>query len=509
MLKIMTGGGMIKKKSFFILFWPLLIFILLRLPSVSESYWYGDEGIYAAVSSQMVQGKNLYQQIWDHKPPLIFWIFSVAGVFGWSIGLVLLKVLSIILGILTIILINNILKKEVDNLPRFISLLLFSFFLGSTILEGNVVNAEIIFIFFNLLGFFLLFNKKHFGLIGFLAYLSLMTKIPGAVEFGLFATVFMVVYLKEEGLNFVIEKFGRLAAGFFLPLLITLGYFYFQGTLTDFIYANITFNVNYSLAVDKALLIFGAGISNTLIKIFSLVSILIFTLFVYFKSYLSGSSFLAINFFNAQIFASLLSGKNYGHYFIQVLPGSVLLIGLIIQKIKKFFVQQKLDFSQLKYAFIVLVLFLPTFILFINVGKAAYYAPLDKYYLSFFNGYILDDEEAKTGFWWRSGQDIEKTKEFAGYLDNYYLEYDQAYIYTDKPWLTALTDRSLTNKYVVWFHLSYREEHLVEEMENITRADLVVIDNDIDLLELISEELKTNFTKIDGYNNFDIYQQSN
>jgi hypothetical protein len=124
---------MFKKKAFLILFLPVFIFILLRLPSLYESYWYGDEGIYAAVSSEVSRGKKLYAETWDHKPPLIFLIFAAAGTAGWPAGLVLLKTLSIIFGVVTIFLVNCLLKNKVDNLPRFVSLLFLSFFLGSTI----------------------------------------------------------------------------------------------------------------------------------------------------------------------------------------------------------------------------------------------------------------------------------------------------------------------------------------------------------------------------------------
>ncbi len=476
---------MSKKKAFLIVFLPVLIFILLRFPSLYESYWYGDEGIYAAVGSEVVSGKKLYTETWDHKPPLIFLIFAAADAVGWPAGLVLLKALSIGFGVLTIFMVNYLLKDKVNNLPRFISLLFLSFFLGSTMLEGNVFNAEVIFIVFNLLGFLLLTRKKYFGLIGFLAYLSLMTKVPGAVEFGLLFSSFLFIYYRQDGLKETLERVVTFGLGFIIPLLSTLFYFYLQGGLTDFVYANIIFNVLYSVS------------ANNTFNLLGLLPILFFSLFAYTKNRISGFFFLVVNLFSFQFFSSLLSGKNYGHYYLQVLTGASLLIGLILEKAKK-----KLS---LHNKLIILIFFIPYLWALIKTGGIGYYAPFKQYYSSFFNGFVLGREKSKGNFWWRTGDGVEKTKILSDYLNKNYLEYETIYIYTDKPWILALTDRKFSNKYVTWFHLGYRGQHLDEEMKNIKNADLVVIDSDASLLERVSAELKTGFKKVNEYQNFNIF----
>src|SRR3989338_7236507 len=50
---------------------------LLRIPSVIEPYWYGDEGIYEVIGSALSQGRVLYLEIWDNKPPLLYLIYSI------------------------------------------------------------------------------------------------------------------------------------------------------------------------------------------------------------------------------------------------------------------------------------------------------------------------------------------------------------------------------------------------------------------------------------------------
>lgn len=55
-----------------------LVAFALRYPSLYEPRWYGDEGIFAAIAQNMREGRTLYAQAWDNKPPLIY--FTYAGI---------------------------------------------------------------------------------------------------------------------------------------------------------------------------------------------------------------------------------------------------------------------------------------------------------------------------------------------------------------------------------------------------------------------------------------------
>ncbi len=62
--------------------------VLLRLPTLFEPHHYADEGIFAAVAGQLLQGKTLYRTVWDDKPPLIYWLYAaVLATAGPSIPL--------------------------------------------------------------------------------------------------------------------------------------------------------------------------------------------------------------------------------------------------------------------------------------------------------------------------------------------------------------------------------------------------------------------------------------
>src|ERR1700704_3424949 len=61
--------------------WFLIIisfsFFLLRLPSLFEPLWYGDEGVYQVIGMAINQGRLLYRDIWDNKPPLLYLLYAI------------------------------------------------------------------------------------------------------------------------------------------------------------------------------------------------------------------------------------------------------------------------------------------------------------------------------------------------------------------------------------------------------------------------------------------------
>jgi 4-amino-4-deoxy-L-arabinose transferase-like glycosyltransferase len=79
----------------------LLTLVVLRLPSLMEPHWYTDEAGYVNVARSLLNGKILYSQTWNNKPPLMLW--TIAGevkLFGSSeIGL---HVLTLITGLLAV-----------------------------------------------------------------------------------------------------------------------------------------------------------------------------------------------------------------------------------------------------------------------------------------------------------------------------------------------------------------------------------------------------------------------
>jgi 4-amino-4-deoxy-L-arabinose transferase-like glycosyltransferase len=70
--------------------WSMLLVLLtvvLRLPAVMHAKYIDDEGGYAVVAHELLQGGTLYISALDRKPPLLFWIYAamffVVGPYNW------------------------------------------------------------------------------------------------------------------------------------------------------------------------------------------------------------------------------------------------------------------------------------------------------------------------------------------------------------------------------------------------------------------------------------------
>ena len=78
MKTLFTKLAIIEKKSYvWVLLGIICAFILLRLPSLIEPEWYGDEGIYRTIGLALSRGEVLYRDIWDNKPPLLYWMCAL------------------------------------------------------------------------------------------------------------------------------------------------------------------------------------------------------------------------------------------------------------------------------------------------------------------------------------------------------------------------------------------------------------------------------------------------
>src|SRR5579871_6477071 len=61
------------------------VFVALRAPSLAEPTWYSDEGTYADIGRALLRGAHLYRDVWDNKPPGVYWLAAVVdALFGPS-----------------------------------------------------------------------------------------------------------------------------------------------------------------------------------------------------------------------------------------------------------------------------------------------------------------------------------------------------------------------------------------------------------------------------------------
>lgn len=325
----------IEHKDAWIIIIFIFIFILLRLPSLIEPYWYGDEGIYQVIGKALSSGRILYQEIWDNKPPLLYYIYAI-----FNGDQFLVRSFSLLIGGLSVgafyFLGKEIFKKRKSII---VSTLIYLFFLGSPFIEGNIANAEnfmhlpIILAAFFIIKFKKSFRLKYILLSGFLMSIAFSIKIVAIFEFIAFF-IFLFVLNKNELIENKLKnllKVNRIRVGglyllgvLILPVLFSL-YFLYVNAFTDFLSGVLSENIDY-IGVGNNF-IFPMGI--LLIKILITLSLL---LIVFAKrKKISRYNLLIYLWLIFSLFSTFFSHRPYFHYVLMsALPFSYL-IGSIFE----------------------------------------------------------------------------------------------------------------------------------------------------------------------------------
>lgn len=454
---------------------PLIIFVILRIPSLFEGYWYGDEGIYAGVAQGMHQGKLIFNDIWDHKPPLIEWIYFLQSFKGWELGLFLTKLSSIIFGVVSLSFLGKITKEFSKKKSFTFWVLIFaSFFLGSPILEGNVANGEVFFILFNISLFYYLLKNQKPIVIGFLLFLAFLIKPQSFIEAGfmIFCWIFIKIVSKKTFFSFLIQ----IVSGFTVPLLIYIVILLLQGNFNGFIDAVFLQNFTYSGDYESSVLIFGISVSAKILKLLLVLIIFLFSLFYLKKKKISSQIYLLINLFSIELFMVLFSGRPYPHYLIQLIPSLALIFGFAITNHTYLHINWY-KLMSLYGLLLMLVLFLMSKS--DSLGLKMFYMSPTQYYASFVKYVFTQDKTTFTDdiqIWQNTGIS-KRLASFADYFNKEYKDTKSCYIYTESAWTIALTDLPFTNKYVVWFHLGFNDTRMNEAKKQLANSEVLVVDN--------------------------------
>jgi Dolichyl-phosphate-mannose-protein mannosyltransferase len=117
------------------------LFTLLRIPSFLEPHWYTDEGGYAAAARSLLNGRVLYSQVWNNKPPLHLWTIALdLAVFRASeAGLHLLTFVS---GALTLAALAYVALPVLGKRRACVALVLAAVALGTPIFDAELALPE-------------------------------------------------------------------------------------------------------------------------------------------------------------------------------------------------------------------------------------------------------------------------------------------------------------------------------------------------------------------------------
>ena len=222
------------------------IVLLLRIPSFFEPFSYGDEMIYLTLGEGIRQGATLYKEVYDNKPPLLYLLAAVAGNVFWF------KATLAFWNVATIILFWKLASALFPNKEKLqkVSTAVFALLTTLPLLEGNIVNSEILMIGPIIAAFVILFTKKlnfkNIFLSGTLFGLATLFKVPAAFDLPVIVVYWLVTAgLKKDDLKITLRRSLYLFLGFLAPIGLSLVWFFFAGALGDYVRAAFLQNIGY------------------------------------------------------------------------------------------------------------------------------------------------------------------------------------------------------------------------------------------------------------------------
>lgn len=408
------------------------LFIILRIPSLIEPHWYGDEGIYQVVGRAMLDGRILYQQIWDNKPPLLYIIYaSVNG------DLFAVKALSLVSGLISVIVFFLLSKKLFKRPTTYIfSTFIFAILFGSPLLEGNIANAENFMLLpIILAGYFVyLFSeskkKAYLLLSGLLISLAILTKIVAIFDFAAFSLFILLsqnTNLKKINYRPVLLLMASIAPG----IIVCLLYFISVGAVSDFYHAVFLQNVNYVGVENKFIFPMGTLMVKTLILL-----IFIFVI-IYNHSKLSKKTLFIFLWVLFGIYSAFFSDRPYTHYLLMLLPQFALLVGHFIE------VRKLRMYSVLA---ILAIIFIANF-------HFELYKKTIKYYLNFVT--LITNNQEITKYEAFFDGNTPRDYSIASFINTNVAEDESIFLWSNSPQIYALSNKLPIGKYVVAYHISF------------------------------------------------------
>lgn len=369
-----------KTKDVFILFSFIFLAFIFRFHTFFQSVIDQDETVYLLGANSLLNGENLYTEVWENKPPGIFILFAIA-LFILGDGVVSIRFFACLaIGIAAFCLykIGKSLFKE-EEIGLFAGLL---YSIVTLTNGGLAANTEIFFNVFTAIGFLLLFdaiykNKnpnryKHVILVTGV-FLGIGIQIKQVVLFDFIAILIIVaihnLYKKIE--KFVLEDFLWrifswylwLIIGLFIPAIITFISFYSFSDFSAYLEVNYTATltrISYESLSLKTLVyaLIQQGITNSILWLTVLLTPVYFFLERK-ENFAKQLPVIDLTTWSLMSFLGICAIKSFfSHYFIQLqLPLCLLTSYVLISLLRKISFLPKLI-----KALILLALLIPTLI---------------------------------------------------------------------------------------------------------------------------------------------------
>lgn len=331
----------------------LCFYALLPFNPAFTSYIDRDSGVFLYTGWRMVEGELPYRDVWDHKPPMIFFINALGLIVSnsrwgvWFLEFIFLFVASLI-GF-------TLIQKKMGDFPAILGSWLWIYTFSSLIDGGNFTEEYALPFQFASLWFFNKFattNRLKINLFwtGFFAGCAFFTK---QTTIGIIVAIFLfitIVRMPTIQIRHWLSEIWTLSLGMFLPILVIGLLFAFSGSLFEFFDTAFFYNfVSYtSFSADKNAARFLSILRG--VFFYGRSGILFFVFFgllvgiIYFRKILQDNALILMAIIALPIELALVSfsGRGYLHYYISALP-ILAILSALSARFLLFFPDQKIS----------------------------------------------------------------------------------------------------------------------------------------------------------------------
>ena len=313
-----------------------LVPILLYLPVIGSPLE-RDEGVYATIGQRLLHGDIPYRDLFDNKPPVVYaWYAFSFLVFGEGVAAPRI-VAAVLLSLTTL----AIFGEAQMIFPRRVAYLAAASFAVATGLPFVALHANseaymVLPLVASLAAFTIGTRRSRLGwfvLAGALGALAAMTKQVAVWNIVALAVMAMTWrWGRAETAWQRITPLLSLLAGAAGATALIAAPFFVEGALSDFLYANISYNWVYASFVTfgytVAHLALGAALVSALAA--PLVAGMVLGVLTVLRRTRRHAAYLLVVWAAASAFGVASGGRFFPHYFLQLVPAMVLLTAAVV-----------------------------------------------------------------------------------------------------------------------------------------------------------------------------------
>ena len=321
--------------------WLLLVAILaislfLRLSFLHEPFE-RDEGAYAYMAQEILRGSVPYKDVIDIKPPAIYYAYAaIMALFGETAEAI--RMFTAFYSLLTVCAVFLVTRQVSERKAGLVAALLYGVFSSAPSLHGSSSNSEVFLVLPSTLGIYFLLRAVHEAdrrsifLCGVSCAAAMLVKTVAIPIAALAAIGILSLPRSGHAVREKILDFAALISGPVALASLAVGYFFLNGALHDFLYWNVTFALQYSSTEVGGPPFFWAAYM-LLPELLPLVLVALPTFVRLLFNSRGYKEHMVALFLPAGLIGVILPGKNFPHYFIQLIPPLAILAGIEITRL--------------------------------------------------------------------------------------------------------------------------------------------------------------------------------